>query len=533
MTFIGLFKILAKENLSLKRLFGFNPKENKVKTILIALAIVYALGAVFFSIGYMFFDLGGVLLTIDRLDVLLGFIYIYAVGMSGLLILLRANGYLFQYKDYSILGPLPIKPALIMSVKMTIMLIVLYLPSFIVTLPILVVYFYYAGFSLVSLLIYIVSFIIIPLVPVSIVSFLSYLIARLTARMQHKNIANIIIMVTVVIGYMIYSFTSVGDGSNNPLMGQVDTITSISAVFWPMAWFANAIHSQNWLDLAFLVSSHLIVFAAFVFIVGRLAIKTNQLGNVIVTGKNNPHYRVIEQGVFKTLIIKEFRKFISVPLYAMNSGIGIILMLLLAIVSLFYQNAVTEVLPMLGSEGFDATIVVIIYIGFCVAMTYTAAISLSLEGKNLWVLKSLPIPSSNIMWAKVGFNFLLAVPASLVAVLLFGISLALSPWDTLLLFVWAISFGLVISVFDGVLNLLFPKLQFGNEVEVIKQSIAALFAVFGGFFFVAANGIGYFFINGLWGSLPALAVIIAFNLTVGGLLALYMQRNAARHIAKM
>jgi len=533
MTFARLFKVLIKENLSLKRLFGFAPKDNKVKAFLIGLAILYAVGAMFFGFGYLFFDLGAVLAAADKLEILLSFIYTYAVGMSALMILLRANGYLFQYKDYSVLGPLPIKPRVIMAVKMAIMLIVLYLPSLIITLPITVIYFYYAGIDVLSLAMFLILFMIIPLVPVSLVSFLSYLIARVTARARHRNIINIILMFSIVIGFMVYSFSSSGDPDVNPLTGQVTAIEGMAAVYWPMAWFANSVHNHAWLDFAFLTLSHLILFGAFVFVVGRLAVKTNQQGGVIVTAKNNPHYKVIEQGVYKTLIGKEFRKFIGVPLYAMNSGIGVVLMLILAIVSLFYQNALGEFLPMLATEGFGGTMVIVIYVGFCVAMTFTPAISLSLEGKNLWVLKSLPLPSSRIMWSKITFNLLLAVPASLIAILLFSLSLKINVWETALLLPWAVSFGFAISVFDAILNLLFPKIQFINEVEVIKQSIAALFAVFGGFFFVALNAVGYFFLTPIAGSLVALGAAVVLNGALGGLMALFVHKNADRYIRKL
>jgi hypothetical protein len=81
----ALLRVLIKENLSVKRLFGFDPRENKGKTIGIGIAIVYGLGAILFSTGFMFFDLATSLSAVGQTSILLNFIYVYVFALTSCL----------------------------------------------------------------------------------------------------------------------------------------------------------------------------------------------------------------------------------------------------------------------------------------------------------------------------------------------------------------------------------------------------------------------------------------------------------------
>jgi ABC-2 type transport system permease protein len=129
-------------------------------------------------------------------------------------------------------------------------------------------------------------------------------------------------------------------------------------------------------------------------------------------------------------------------------------------------------------------------------MTYTSAISLSLEGKNLWILKSLPIKAETIMFSKILFNILLVLPISIFAILMFGISIQIGFVNQILLIVLASAFSILTSTVDGIVNLYMPKFNYTNDVEVIKQSAGALLGVFGGFGLMALNGLGFYLLSG-------------------------------------
>jgi ABC-2 type transport system permease protein len=529
----ALLKVLLKENFSLKRLFGFELRGNRGKTILISIAILYGIGALLLSFGVMFFDLGATLFPLGQIDTLLGFIYVYAIAMTAIMSLLRANVYLFQYRDYHILAPLPLKPTTVMIGKLIVMLLVMYIPTIFITLPIAFSYFYHVGVQFLPLVYYIIGLLFVPLLPITIVSFVSLLIARVSARMRHKNIITILLSLALMLAYIIFSITSVGDPETNPLLGQVGAISDLAAYYWPLAWFVKSVSTSSIVSLLLLVASHTIVFGLFILAVSRMAIKTNQLAQVTTVFQKGGAYKVISQGAFKTLVIKEFRKFIQTPMYALNSGIGLVFLLIFSLLSLFYKSGIAQMLPMLGEAGMPPSLLLMIFVGFCVAMTYTPAISLSLEGKNIWVIKSLPIEALAIVGAKIVFNLLLVVPTAMLGLLMLGFALEMNYLTLLALLGWSISFGVLTSLFGAMLNLLFPKINFSNEIEVIKQSIASLFAVFGGFLIIAINAVPLAFLTPILGEPLSIVLVMVACLLLGMLIYLFIKQNAAKFIRRI
>ena len=80
--YLTLVKLFLKENISLKRLMGFDVKQSKTKAVLIGLAIVYTLIVFIGAFGYMFFDLGRILNEMGQAEILISFLCIYTLGMS-------------------------------------------------------------------------------------------------------------------------------------------------------------------------------------------------------------------------------------------------------------------------------------------------------------------------------------------------------------------------------------------------------------------------------------------------------------------
>ncbi len=487
-----LVKLYLKESFSLKRLLGFDLKKSKVKAVLIGLAIVYSLVVFIGAIGYMFFDLGRILDQMGQIKILLSFLTIYSLSLSVIIVLFRASGSIFYYKDYDITAPLPIHPRTILWAKMTVLLLVLYASSFIFTLPIVFSYFYWNGFSIIGFISYLIGFIFLPLVPVLVMSLLSLLIAMLTAKFRRSKIINIVLMFVIFMGIFMISF-SMNDVETNPLTGQIDLFAGISNAYPPFEWFINAVHDHNFLNLLYLVGANGILFFLFIHLINGFVQKTNQRGIRANIKKDGKKIIYQERSVMTALVQKEFKKFFSITLYAVNAGLGPVLLTVLSVASLFYTSQIEGFLGEMVGVGLDVEVMIMALVGFSVAMTYTPAISLSLEGKNFWVIKSLPIKAETVMFSKIVFNLLLIIPIAVISILLFGFSLRIGIVNQLMLILLVITFGILISTLDAAINLWVPKFDFINEIEIIKQSAGAMLGIFGGFGIIALNGVFYYF----------------------------------------
>jgi len=489
-----LTKLFIKDLFSIKRLFGFETKKEKVKAILIGLAILYAAISFFGLFGYMFFDLGKLLAELGQIELLLSFLAVYAVGLTLILVLFRAQGYLFHYRDYEILAPLPIGSRTLLLSKMTVMMLLLYVSSFIFTLPIGFSYFYFSGFDLLKIVIYLIVFIFIPLIPVVIMSLISVGIASITSKFRHNKMLSIILLFAVLIAFLLLSF-SFSDADMNPLTGQIELFKSFQTFYPPIKWMIEAIDQKNVLSLFFLVFVNFGVFGTFLYFIQGLVNKANQRGNKQNISLKSKKITYQERPLIMTLVLKEWKKFIGVPIYAVNVGFGVIILLVASVASLFYSEGLISLLKEMAGVGLAIEPLLLILIAFCLSMVYTPAISLSLEGKNLWIVKSLPIEPKVIMTSKIVFNLILMMPAGIMSVLLFGISFKIGLLNQFILLILVIAFSLLISYFTAVVNLLVPRFNYKNEVEIVKQSLGALFGVFGGFFWIALLGVCYYFLS--------------------------------------
>ena len=112
------------------------------------------------------------------------------------------------------------------------------------------------------------------------------------------------------------------------------------------------------------------------------------------------------------------------------------------------------------------------------AMNVITAPSVSLEGKNLWMLQSLPLTGWQVLRSKLRLHLLVtAIPSFLCAA---ALDLLLRPEP--LMFVMMLAAPLVFSLLCGVLglviNLLMPRLDWVNETSAVKQSGSVILAMF-------------------------------------------------------
>ena len=489
----NLLKVYYKNSFSFKRLFGFDLKKSKTKAILIGIALVYGIGVTIGLFGWMFFDLGKVLNDMGQLQILLSFLGVFMIALPVFLTLFLASGSLFYYKDYDIVGHLPIKPRTIFSAKLIVMLSLLYVMAIIASLPIIFSYFYWQGIDVLSLLLVIVLGLVLPLVPVAVFSLLSLLIALGTSKIRFGKILYLILLFALFFGFMLLMF-QFNETTVNPLTGQIEAFNGLANAYPPLKWFMNAVASHDGLSILYLLGSHVLCFATFILGTSKLAVITNKRGMRSATHHRKGQAKLQQNDIVITLIKKEFKRLISGVNYALNTSFGVVLVVILSVASLFFGEEINSFLS--GEIGglISGEMIVVVLIGFSISMTSSPAISLSLEGENLWIVKSLPIKPYKVMYAKILMNVILLLPAIGLGTILFGISSQISLVNQLAMLYLFLTFGLMTSLLYAVINMYLPKFEFSNEVEVVKQSLSVIVAIFSGFGMLALNGVIYWFV---------------------------------------
>ena len=125
---------------------------------------------------------------------------------------------------------------------------------------------------------------------------------------------------------------------------------------------------------------------------------------------------------------------------------------------------------------------------FC--MMTTAATSVSMEGKNWWLVKSLPLPTKTILDAKILMNLILVLPFYLLSEVFLILALRPGIQEGFWLAVIPVVILLFACIYGITINLHFPVMDWENEVSVVKQSASAILGGMGGAVLAVLGGAG-------------------------------------------
>jgi ABC-2 type transport system permease protein len=110
---------------------------------------------------------------------------------------------------------------------------------------------------------------------------------------------------------------------------------------------------------------------------------------------------------------------------------------------------------------------------------FTAS-SVSLEGESLWVLRSSPVKTGDILFAKIAAHLAITLPP----VFLVGVEvyvLLSAPLALAITGLFAVLSIAVLGAYVGLAcNLKMPNMHWTNEVAAVKQSYSVLLAMFAG-----------------------------------------------------
>ncbi|MCQ2382316.1 MAG: hypothetical protein MJ060_00530 [Clostridia bacterium] len=395
--------------------------------------------------------------------------------------------------DTEMLLSMPFKKIEIMIAKALSRLCFNFLIVIMFFLPSVIAYMVYTPFSLTALLGCITVMVLIPLMAVGLSSLVDYLVTVCFSNSKFGNIAKAIFTLFILIGVVvIYEFVVLNPTS--PVMMKLVfwIITFNPLVMWPLivgmvAFFILG----NWLN-ALLLNRE-----------GR----TMQYKSVAISTKTTTP--------FKSILKNETNRYFNSPTMMLNTIIGPLGMVALTIwLAVDHAKTMTTFAFAAGlpvEVGF--LIIALVYAALTI-LTYPAAFSISLEGKQLWILRSMPIPAHTILNAKILFNILLISPLSLICSVILQFTLQLSIFNFISLLVIPILANILISYIGVFTNLCFPNLEFESEAAVIKQSMSSFIMMLGGMI-VVAGLIGLTFL--LIQSIPVIliAVIIIGVLALG------------------
>ena len=179
------------------------------------------------------------------------------------------------------------------------------------------------------------------------------------------------------------------------------------------------------------------------------------------------------------LLIHELRRLWASPAYLLNGALGSFFTLAAAVYLLLKGGSLTasEQWPMLKS-----LLQPLIVAGLCymASLVFLTAPSISLEGKYLWIPKSLPVSAWTVLETKLRLHMLIALPPLVLVSVAAALTLGYEGQLRALVLILPPLFG----VFSGLLglfeNLRHPNFNWINETQAVKSGASVLITMFAG-----------------------------------------------------
>lgn len=427
---------------------------------------------------------------------------------------------LFNSNDFEFIQSLPVRNRTVIASKISSILILCIAEDVIIFLPTVVLYLVFTG-DVFGTLISLAAMFFVSLVPLLLSSLIGTLIALITKKLKRKNVFQIIVYFMYFCVIFIVSFSINGSSFINR--------AEMSKAMPHLLLFKDALYNRNvWSFLLFI----LINAAAFAAVVAVIALLYKPI-NSIKENTGGGAYRKERSGNSKLamiLIKKDLRMLTGKPNYFINSIFGSILYPIYSVMFMF-MNVGNES----GRNFYGVMIFSIPVMGLLMnSITNSTSASISLEGKNFENLLCYPVSPKEIIRSKIRVGFavpsLISVAGSTVIIVMLAFKnlLAAVPWPTVVSIYLAPQLALMYASVTGMLcNLIWPKINYENEIQVVKNSRSALFGMLFGFVPSTVAGVVVFALNFIdpVASLISLAVIYPVMTLV---MSLILKKNEER-----
>lgn len=338
--------------------------------------------------------------------------------------------------------------------------------TFILFAPVLVLYVIFDGFKTSILLSGILTIFLLPFGSVGLSYIIGFLISRIFNRSRYakllKSLFSTLIMV-VVLALILSKTLFYGSVTPASMQNYFTDRFITNSVF-------EFILLQDLVGLFILLAITVVVF-----VLGLIVYAVNYgKEDAKYNGKNVKLKFGNGKNPFANLFKKEINGYLTKPAYLINTIIGPIFIVVFSIMlCTFGKNDLQTLLGASISSEMIFGIVALVYCSFS-AMTLISCCSISLEGKQLWILKSSPVNEKHLFLSKICLQLLFTTPIMLVCGIIIGIVYELAFIHILLLLGVTILCSVMHSTLGLICNLLLPKFDYTDETQVVKQSTATL-----------------------------------------------------------
>lgn len=450
----------------------------------------------------------------------------------------KASPLLFNCKDDQLLLSLPIKRRTVLFVRFFKLYVFELLYNSMFLLPVMVAYIRWGNVGPTYYLTCFVMLLMLPIIPIVISCIIGAITSGISSKFKYKNVVEIVLSMIILVGVFYFSFKV--EDVFNYLLANAESINDfIIKRYYPAGIFSKLVVDFNIKDLLIFISINLAVIIATILVLGKFYFSINSKLKSINTSKTHSKVEPLNfkaKSQTNSLIRKEVNTFFKTPVFIINAGFSLVLFLVLAVsIAIRFDSVATMLIDEETGLGLakdliynNLSIVIFALISFGTFMTSITSSIISLEGRNISILKSLPIKPKTILMAKVKAALLITTPAMLVGDLIMFIRFRTNILEAILLIILSILMPLISHLVGIIINLKYPKLEWESPAEAVKQSTSSFIAVMLGMVILMVTvGISFALIGNV---LPIIALLIAIGISalINLILYLYLTKRSVK-----
>ena len=385
---------------------------------------------------------------------------------------------LYMAKDNELLLSMPIPPSKILITRMTLVYGLGLLYSGVVWLPAIVYSWLFTGPSALSVVFGLLLLPIIALFVTVLTCVLGWVVALIASHVKKKSFLTVVLSL-VFFGLYYFVCFRMSDFMET-------LVTNSGAVSQGMKTWGNLFYQLGQaadggiVAMVIFTGITLALFALCFYVLSRsfthIVTKTPTVGKSAVKATVSK-----AQDVKSALFKRELKRFTASATYMLNCGLQIAILPILAVIAIIKRDALQEALIVFSGMIPEITTLLplIVLSAVCLILSIgdISTPSISLEGKHLWILRSLPVAGKEVLDAKLNLHVALNVCPAVITVIVLGWCVAID-WQTIVfmaVFVWM--FVWIIGEIGLILGLKRPNFNWTTETMPIKQSMNVMLSM--------------------------------------------------------
>ncbi len=466
-------------------------------------------------------------------------LFVFAISLMTIIEgIYKTGSLLFNCKDDQLLLSLPIKRRTVLFVRMFKFYVFELMYNSMFLLPIMIAYIRWGeNLNWTYYLTNIVMLLLLPIIPIVISCFIGLITSSISSRFKYKNATQIILSMILILGIFYISFNM--DSFFDYVAKHATNINDIIVkIYYPAGIYAKLVVDFNILDLLIFILINIVVFIISIYIISKFYFKINsRLKQVTTTKKVKLNKLTIKSNKpTVSLIKKEINTFFKTPVFIINAGFGLMLFLIATISLTIKYDTIFKFLTD-AEEGMGlsqkmitskVSLLILLLVIFTAFMTSITNSVISLEGRKINILKSLPLKAKTILMSKVYSGLVLTTPVLFLGDIILFIKFKIKIIEALMILVLSVIIPLVSHFIGIIVNLKYPKLNAESSTEVVKQSASSFISVMLGMILLMINFIAILKVEKYVSSFLIILICTIVYIVIDLILYIYLAKKSVK-----